>query len=183
MHSTWEASPEHTEWTLSQAHSHTVWQVLDAPNLSHISRSPLLCTQNPGETSAQTSCVGSVTVPSAFLDVQNSCRNRYPDQAIGHQYTLDKYPKSSFSAQAKFLDRDKGHVKTKQRGCTTAQFWCLTTAQTCHLTTENNGKMHKSHCLLEMPVWDCPCWNIPTASSITAIFLSKDFNREISFLS
>lgn len=101
--------------------SHTVWQVVDAPNVLHMSRSPLECTQNPWETSAQPLCAGSVTVPSAFLGVQNSCRNCCPDQAVGHQHTLDKYPKSSFSAQAKFLDRDKGHVKTKQTEYTMAQ--------------------------------------------------------------
>lgn len=106
---------------MTQAHSYTVWQVLDAPNFFHMSRSPLLCTQNPWETAAQPLCVGSVTVPSAFLSAQNSCRNCYPDQAVWHQYTLDRYPKSSFSAQAKLLDRDKGHVKTKQTGYTTAQ--------------------------------------------------------------
>lgn len=84
-----------------------------------MSRSPLLCTQNPWETSAQPLCVGSVTVPSALLGVQNSCRNCCPDQALDISIPWTNI--QSLSAQATFLDRDKEHVKTKQTGYTTAQ--------------------------------------------------------------
>lgn len=52
-----------------------------------------------------------------------------------------------------------------------------------NLSSENNEKTHKNHCLLECQSGAVLAETSHQLSSISASFLSKDFIREISFLS
>lgn len=153
VHSTWEGSAEHAEWTLSQAHPHSVTSSACTKPFAYVQIPFAVLTESMGNSST---ALVSVAVPLAFLGVQSSRRNHCPDQAVGHQYTLDKYQSLLFCSGRMFRQRQKDMLKLKYRiynstnSDASLQYKPFTLQQRimgkctkeCTKNAQNNGKMH-----------------------------------------